>query len=294
MTRTRVVGLALLTVTGLALAAPPQDRPRSPSAVSAGKATINDVTNTAAASDPTRLTRHYRRPATLDGQLRPRRTLPRTVTAGLNMPGEPTGRLIVKFNDDVKGRVDAGGTLLSRNDRDMGPVAEILQRYGARMRPVFRKSQERLEAMERRAADLSGFAQPDLAGMVYVITPDGAFMDVAHALNELDIIEFVEVEPKRTQAQAAGPTGACCLDGNACLPNVTAAFCIAQANGFYQGDGSTCGGDCGTCCDVANGNACNENFSPDRCTIDIGGVFLGNQPCDPDDPCADLGTPACG
>ncbi len=205
--RTRVVGIALLAVTGLALAAPPQDRPRKPSAGSAGEATNNDVTSAGAASDPTRLTRHYRRPATIDGQLRPRRTLPRTATAGLNMPGEPTGRLIVKFNDDVKGRVDAGGTLLSRNDRDMGPVAEILQRYGARMRPVFRKSQERLEAMERRAADLSGFAQPDLAGMMYVegARDDATLLAVARALNALPTVEFVTAElPAATRSPDLG------------------------------------------------------------------------------------------
>ena len=292
MMRTRVVGIALLAVTGLALAAPPQDRPRRPFAASAGEATINDVTSAAAASDPTRLTRHYRRPATIDGQLRPRRTLPRTATAGLNIPGEPTGRLIVKFNDDVKGRVDAGGTLLSRNDRDMGPVAEILQGSGARISPVFRKSEQRLAAIERRAADLSGFAQPDLASLIYVDVPSGGFMDVAHALNELDIVEFVEVEAKRTQTQEEGPTGACCLPGNLCAPNLPLQLCTDNG-GIYQGDGSICGGnECGTCCDIANDNACNERFSQGRCA-NIGGQFLGNVPCE-DDPCADLGMPACG
>jgi len=79
-----------------------------------------------------------------------------------------------------------------------------------------------------------------------------------------------------------GATGACCLQGNACLPNVTAEFCILIAEGIYQGDGTTCGGDCGMCC--IDKIECHQIWSPDHCAH-TGGHFFGNLPCGPDGPC---------
>jgi hypothetical protein len=79
-----------------------------------------------------------------------------------------------------------------------------------------------------------------------------------------------------------GATGACCLPGNACLPQSTAEFCIVIVKGVYQGDGTTCGGDCGMCC--IDKIECHSSWSPDHCAY-TGGQFFGNIPCGPDSPC---------
>ncbi len=76
-----------------------------------------------------------------------------------------------------------------------------------------------------------------------------------------------------------GPTGACCLDGNVCIENVTAVFCIVTVGGFYQGDGISCFGDCGTCCGPPScpeneKYECHQHWSPSRCAH-AGGCFLG-------------------
>ena len=84
---------------------------------------------------------------------------------------------------------------------------------------------------------------------------------------------------------AEGLTGACCLPGNACLPQATAEFCILIVEGVYQGDGTTCSGDCGTCCDTSDcTDECHLQWSPGHCSS-VGGCFLGNFPCGPDGPC---------
>ena len=111
-------------------------------------------------------------------------------------------------------------------------------------------------------------------------------LELAQALNDLDIVEFVEIEP--TYVLKDGPVGACCIDdGNGnftvCM-EISAAACGA-AGGMYDGDGTecpdpddpACGDFCsGDCFEINNTLVCTDEDCCDLvCNID---PFC----CDPD------------
>ena len=117
--------------------------------------------------------------------------------------GKPTwnGRLLVKFRDDLRARADAMPTMFVRNrvGEPMPEVTEILANFGGTVRSALRQSPEELRALERRAESVSGRAQPDLAGLVYVDVRPEQLVATARAFNDLDMVEFVEIESSAEQ-----------------------------------------------------------------------------------------------
>jgi hypothetical protein len=117
--------------------------------------------------------------------------------------GKPTwnGRLLVKFRDDLQARADAIPTMFVRNrvGEPMPEVTEILANFGGTVRSALRQSPEELRALERRAESVSGRAQPDLAGLVYVDVRPEQLVATARAFNDLDMVEFVEIESSAEQ-----------------------------------------------------------------------------------------------
>ena len=126
--------------------------------------------------------------------LQPRQPTSKTPTVMLQVPENATGRLIVKFRDEIKARPQAGGSLRSLTQTSLDEVEVVLKRFRLTARPSINHSPAKLAALEARAAKLSGRAQPDLAGMLYVDGPRGNLLDAAKALNDLDQVEFVQIE----------------------------------------------------------------------------------------------------
>ncbi len=148
------------------------------------------------------------------GQLIARKPIPKIPSAKLQIPDGASGRLVVKFVDGGKVSVRAGGLLVSKTNLDLSTVEDLLEQHGLTITPVFAKSEEVLAELETRAGGRSGFAQPYLAGLVYVNGPAGVPLAVAKALNELDIVEFSHYEPKYRVAGGNlvcdSATGDCC------------------------------------------------------------------------------------
>ena len=139
--------------------------------------------------------------------LTPREPLAKTPTEKLTLPATATGRLLVKFNDDVKARPVGGEHVISLVNQQMGAVDEIIQVYGVRLVGAINHSQDKLAELEARAAVQSGRAQPDLAGMMYVegARDDATLLAVARALNALPTVEFVTAElPAATRSPDRG------------------------------------------------------------------------------------------
>ena len=195
--------------------------------------------------------------------LTPRKAMPKTPTALLRVPEDATGRVIVKFTDRTKARVEAAQNVVSRANTDMDPVNAILAEQGVTMRPAINFSAKELAELEARAAAYSGKAQPDLAGMTYLEGPIEGVLAAAKALNDLDLVEYVEFEtwnripeyggPSTGNRQSAGktllPNGACCNPDGICTDELNKEACDALG-GVYLGDGTVCAlEDCsGACC----------------------------------------------
>jgi hypothetical protein len=114
--------------------------------------------------------------------------------AVLTKPDLPTGRLIVKFKDDVQARLRAG-KVRSNVGADLADVAALSQQLNADFKPLFGdKTEMALRLVEIRAAAYSGKAQPDLAGMMYVDGPQDQLDAIAERLHAMNIVEFVEYD----------------------------------------------------------------------------------------------------
>ncbi|MCA9491955.1 MAG: S8 family serine peptidase [Myxococcales bacterium] len=105
-------------------------------------------------------------------------------------------RLTVKLRDEVRGRVE-GGTLRSEAGVDLDALARVAARHGVGFEPLLKVAPERLLDLERRAAEHSGKAQPDLQGMWEVVAEDprdGALLArIAEELDATGLVEFVDV-----------------------------------------------------------------------------------------------------
>lgn len=128
--------------------------------------------------------------------LEPRQPVNRIPNEELVVNQFATGRLIVKFTDQVRARPAGNTRLDSLADRDLRDAERVLEEEGGHFAPLFEQTPEQLRALETRAAHASNVAQPDLAGMMYVqgIEDDETLQRVARRLNSLDIIEFVDIE----------------------------------------------------------------------------------------------------
>jgi hypothetical protein len=154
-------------------------------------------------------------PSWADGPaaLTPRKPIRKIPTAMLRIPDSATGRLVVKFNDDVKARATAQNRFRSLSNRDVASANDIVRRFGLSTQCAFKRSEERLRAIEIRAEQYSKKAQPDLAGIFYVTGPEAKLLDAAKALNDLEQVEWVEFErelaPCQDCADPGGPVGSC-------------------------------------------------------------------------------------
>ena len=135
--------------------------------------------------------------------LAPRAVRPKQRSADIILPEDPisgrpqwNGKLSVKFRDELKVRADrvSSTTVRGANGQPIPQVTEILSGFGGTVRQALRRTPEELRALEMRAERISKMAQADLAGIVYVDVQPERLVDAARALNELDIVEWVEIE----------------------------------------------------------------------------------------------------
>ena len=192
-------------------------------------------------------------PAT--GGLAPRAVRPKQRSADIILPEDPisgrpqwNGKLGVKFRDELKVRADriSSTTVRGANGQPIPEVTEILSGFGGTVRQALRRTPEELRALEMRAERISKMAQADLAGIVYVDVQPEKLVDAARALNDLDIVEWVEIE--RIMMPDGGGTNQAEQDG-------------CGANGPGDGTGIT---NCYTtspdsrCSTLGGGQGCND------------------------------------
>jgi len=292
-----IAGGAALTLTGVAQA---QSRKPTVEAAPAPAVVANEIPFTT--PDTPEWVLEARREAVTDhyprsveapvGTLRPRRMIPKLPTSQIELPELRTGRLVVKFADDIQARI-VDGSVVSRTGADLTAVAGIMKTYGLTVEPLYKKSEARLAAMEARAQSLSGYEQPDLAGAMIFSTPAGVTLDCAAAFNALDVVEVLNFEPQYKPAYG-GATGACCIPLTFSCVIETANMCITLG-GNYQGDGTVCGASnlCGACC-LPNGQ-CLGDRTEDSCTdMATGGTYGGDATTCPDiQPCTDVDELDC-
>ncbi len=202
-------------------------------------------------------------------QLIARQRMSKKPAAQLAVPGDATGRLRVKFMDQVKARPVGAQTAFSRANGNITQFQGILMQFGLIVSPQFSRSEDVLALIEAKTAAHSGRAQPDLAGMMLVTAPGGSVpLAAARAINDLPEVEFVEFERRQV---INGPNGACCYSQGCVV--VPAATCLNTLFGTYAGDGTTCITDpCGACC--ISGGGCGMLFQDD-CTA-ASGTFAGS------------------
>ena len=137
-------------------------------------------------------------------ELIPRRPTPKTPTARLVAPIDATGKLIIKFRDDIQARAQGDGTVLSLSNANLNQFGAIIAQHQLQVAPAFRTPQATLSQLQTRAAGYSGKAQPDLAGMMYVSGEWNQVQAAAKFLNDLDTVEWVEFQKRLVPYQAAG------------------------------------------------------------------------------------------
>lgn len=145
-----------------------------------------------------------------------RTTGPDSMDAVMSAGGENravrSGRIVVKFRDEYKVRCSAGivGNVLTcastraanaagnaSAGQQSNPIASaisLVDRFSGTVQPAIYKSVEQLAALEKKAAAKSGKAQPDLAGYMFITVSPAALSAAAEAFNELDCVEFAQVD----------------------------------------------------------------------------------------------------
>ncbi|MCH2153385.1 MAG: hypothetical protein MK089_08615 [Phycisphaerales bacterium] len=92
--------------------------------------------------------------------------------------GATQANLLIKFNDELKVRLDANQNAYSLTGHDLESFNVVLEGLELSLQPVYNVDPTILESIINRAELFSGEAQPDLAGTYYVVgTP--ADMDAA-------------------------------------------------------------------------------------------------------------------
>ena len=163
-------------------------------------------------------------------EVRPATVVRKTPTASLQIPtvsngmANATGRLIIKFNDDLKARASmaAGTRAVSLTGHDLSAAEMTIARFGGTMRQLVPMTATKLQQIEQKAFDRSNRIQPDLASMMLVEFDnplDGKqLLAAARQLNDLDVIQWVEIEQPLKRA-SAGPPPQGCDPGNAVICN---------------------------------------------------------------------------
>ena len=135
-------------------------------------------------------------------QLTPRATIGGSAPQARPLPGvsqQNSFRLMIKFVDAARARADASGSPVS-SQVDLSEVRALLSQRNARVAPAIRLPEARLAELEARAAERSGTAQPDLAGLLLVEWPDATaeqLEQLGARLVDLDAVEFTEIETLR-------------------------------------------------------------------------------------------------
>lgn len=105
-------------------------------------------------------------------------------------------QLKIKLADHVRGRATADG-LRSLTDVDLSDVLEIADAEGLQFEPLLRSDPAKIQRMLNRAARRSGKAQPDLLGMMRVITPNAQPWElerIGQALQNLPQVEYAHIQ----------------------------------------------------------------------------------------------------
>ena len=189
---------------------------------------------------------------------------PLTKQAVLEHPALPTGRLIVKFRDEVQARLRDGG-VKSNAGTDMRDIDALSAQFGATFKPLFgNKSEQSLRVVEIRAAAYSSKMQPDLAGMMYVDGPAERLDAIAARLHQLNIVEFVEYDQEYV-TKGGGPATCGEMGTEDCFTAHATPFC-----------------DDVDCCNLVCGIyefCCDENFGEwDVFCADLANMFCGCTP----------------
>lgn len=129
-------------------------------------------------------------------------------------------RLIAKFKDSLRVRAEPDGgvrSAASAAERSMAwELGSLAQQYGMHFSQHIQLPEASLQDLESEAAQASGRAQPDLAGVLAVDVPEGSAEVTAEALQASPLTEYVyfeEVDPPPPQ------TG--CIDLSPATPNYT-------------------------------------------------------------------------
>lgn len=209
----------------------------------------------------------------------PRTPYPKTATTELTLPvhrvtGELafTGRVIVKFRDDVGARAPKLGPaprLMEIGTTDLGAFDALLAEYGGSVQSYIPgHSDEKLRFLELKAEAHSGRPQPDLASLVAVTVTPGKELEAGRAFNDLDLVEFVYFErPIELHQTTPGCVG---INPTKCnLPSPTCAdpagFMCNPDPGCVQ-DPQACEYGCAdvVCCTLVSDIVahCNDDASP--------------------------------
>lgn len=107
-----------------------------------------------------------------------------------------TGGLVVKFRDDLKVRADRGPVQFAAtaDGRALPEIESTLKTVGGTIRQAINRPVSDLEQLQARAFARSGKVQPDLASMMYVDVSPGQLLETARAFNDMDIVEWVELD----------------------------------------------------------------------------------------------------
>jgi hypothetical protein len=207
--------------------------------------------------------------ADVNGNLSARKPVPKTPSAELEMPPDATGRLRVKFNDNLLVRTTVGGEVFSLSNQNLAHERKVFDRYGLTAIPAINKTPEALLALQMKAQARSGREQPDLAGIFTVTGPLDSLEAAARALNDLATVEWVtyEVEKLPGRPPMPGPLfrgpgqndfgdeyfgghdigrgtdepaegglpGACCGPDGSCQI-LTESVCVSIPGGIWHGD----------------------------------------------------------
>ncbi len=106
-------------------------------------------------------------------------------------------RLVVKFKDHLKVRLNKEAQVTSVEDNALVSVKELRSRKQLRFKRLLKLSEEKIHGLEKRARERSKRAQPDLAGIMIVDVPgkgNKRLVEIAEALKQLTSVEYVYLE----------------------------------------------------------------------------------------------------
>ncbi|MGY8756466.1 MAG: hypothetical protein ACKVLC_03740, partial [Phycisphaerales bacterium] len=195
----------------------------------------------------------------------------------------------------------------SRTQRDAQSIAEICSSLGVTLTRTISQTPEEIDALIRKAENVSRKQQPDIAG-IYWINGDPSSVDVAAELFfTMEEVEWVLYKPVYSKMQPSAPEqsvlpqakpintevyGACLHNvKDQCAENITETLCHATG-GIFLGDGSIChrevtknnrreqrrdqnnlvGGGVGACC--LTNNSCVDGGNQTACGA-LNGWFAG-------------------